>query len=214
MKVLKCLILLPILLFNLRSSAQVAIAVEGMNVLFPSVENPITLVASDIPDSNLLLIPSVGEIHRRKEVGQYGWTICHRDTNFATLTIRDQRNDSLLQVLVFRVKPVPIPTPMVGPKSKGMPRGEFIRNGGLALVLTHFDFDLRCDVEYFDVQYIAAGMDAVIKRNKGARWNSEVVDLINKGKPGDQYIFYHITYRCGCDPMIRHHSEELSYFIK
>lgn len=213
MKVLKCLVLLPILLFNLHSSAQVAVAVEGMNVLFPSVENPITLVASDIPDSNLLLIPSIGEIHR-KEAGKYSWTFCHRDTSFATLSIRDQRNDSLLETLIFRVKPVPIPTPMFGTKSKGMPRGEFIRHGGLSLVLTNFDFDLKCDVAYFDVQYVEDGSDAVIKRNLGARWSSDVLELLQKGKPGDQYIFYHISYRCGCDPMIRHHSEELSYFLK
>lgn len=77
-------------------SAQVAISTDKMNVLNLGIENPLTVVVSDIPDSNLLLIPSMGEIKRTSR-NHYGWTICDRDTNFATLTIRDlQGGDSVI----------------------------------------------------------------------------------------------------------------------
>lgn len=75
--------------------AQVAISTDKMNVLYPGLENPITVVVSDVPDSNLLLIPSMGEI-KRTSASHYGWKICRRDTNFATLTIRDLQGDSVL----------------------------------------------------------------------------------------------------------------------
>ena len=56
--------------------------------------------------------------------------------------------------------------------------------------------------------------DTLIKKNIGARWTGEVQDLINKATPGDFYYFYHIAYRCGCDPMVRYLSETLTFKIK
>jgi hypothetical protein len=215
MYTLNRIILLSALLKTGFLPAQIAISTDKMNVLYPGLENPITLVVSDIPDSNLLLIPSMGEI-RRTSVGHYGWTICHRDTNFANLVIRDLKGDLVLTTKFFRVNRVLTPTPYLdnGYRSRVLSHGEYCRTGGISLVLENFDFDLRCLVIYFNIQYFSHGSDSVVKRNNGARWSSEVRELINRASPGDEYHFYNIAYRCGCDPMVHHLSEELHYRIK
>jgi hypothetical protein len=196
--------------------AQVAVSLDKMNVLYPSgVENLVTVAATDIPDSNLMLIPSMGEIRRTKP-GHYIWTICHRDTNFATLTIRDLVGDTLVKVFTFRVNRIPVPVPLLGAKHKSseMPNGEYVRSNGLAVLLNSFDFDLRCDVIYFDFDYFARNSDILSQRNEGPRYNSQISIWVSRAKPGDKYYFYNIAYRCGCDPMIRHLSEELNFTIE
>ncbi|HLP95693.1 MAG TPA: GldM family protein [Saprospiraceae bacterium] len=207
-----------VLLFTivpLAARSQVAVSLDKVNVLYPAgAENIMTVVVSDLPDSILLLEPSLGEIKRINQ-GHYVWRICSRDTNTATLIIKDLRSNEVLAEKTYRVNMIPIPEPMLGSKKRHDPRpnGEFKTQGGLALVLSKFDFDLKCDIVYFDLQYITKNMDSVVKRNAGARWNSEVQELINKAKPGDIYVFYHIAYKCGCDPMVRFHSDELIFKI-
>ena len=196
--------------------AQVAISTDKMNVLFPGPVNPLTVVVNDLPDSNLLLIPSMGEIKRISE-GHYGWTIFHQCTDLVTLTIRDIHGDSVVHTQLFRVKNLPIPVPYLSNRSKSgaISKGEYCGGGGIAVVLENFDFDFKCDVLHFNVQYIPKGkFDTLIKKNIGARWTGEVQDLINKATPGDFYYFYHIAYRCGCDPMVRYLSETLIFKIK
>jgi hypothetical protein len=211
----KCIFTITSLFFASILPAQVAVSLDKMNVLYPGVDNPVTVASTDIPDSNLLLIPSMGEI-RRSGLGLYVWEICHRDTNFATLTIRDHVVDTLIKVFTFRVNRVPEPVPLLGAKhkSKVMSNGEYCSSRGLAMVLENFNFELRCDLVHYDVQYVPIGLDWVVKRNEGPRFNSDVIDMINRAKPGDKYYFYNIAYRCGCDPMVRHFSEELSFIIK
>lgn len=209
------LLAMGILFYALSSSAQVAVSVDGMNVLYPGMEHPMTVVASNVTDSNLLLIPSMGEIHRSGS-GHYNWRICHRDTNFATLTVRDLHGDSVVSILTFRVNSNPEPNPVLGDRhlSSTMGIGKYRSNGGIAVIFKKFEYHLQCNVVHFDLQYIPKGQDGVIKRNNGARWNSEVQEQIDKAKPGDEYHFYHIAYRCGCDPMVRYLSEELNFKIK
>jgi len=217
MFVRNCLSTIGFLCFAFNLPAQVAVSVDGMNVLYPVLENPITVVSFDVPDSNLLLVPSMGEI-QRTGLGHYNWRICHRDTNFATLAVRDLRGDSVVIISTFRVNRVPEPTPRFGGRKRRnnfIPNGEYLQNsGGISVGFEYFDFDLRCDVVHFDLLYIPKGQDGVIKKNIGTRWNSEVQEQINKAKPGDEYHFYHIAYRCGCDPMVRYLSEELNFSIK
>jgi hypothetical protein len=212
-----CLLTIGFFCFACNMPAQVAVSVDGMNVLYPGIENPMTVAATDIPDSNLLLIPSMGTIHRTG-LGHYAWTICHRDTNFATLTIRDLQGDSVASIFTFRINRIPEPTAVLGSKlkSKVMVNGEAcsVGSGGIALILKNFDFDIKCYIVRFDLHYIPKGQDGLIKRNSGARWNSEVQDQISKAKPGDEYYFYNIAYRCGCDPMIRYITEDLFFVIK
>ncbi len=210
-----CLLSISFLCFAFSLPAQVAVSLQRMNVLYPGLENPMTVVVTDIPDSNLLLVPSMGDI-RRTGLGHYEWTICHRDTNFATLTVRDLQGDSVVSVFTFRVNRLPEPTPALGGKQKSsvVSNGEFCGGGGLAVLFQNFDFDPKCDIVRFDLHYIPKGQDGVVKRNNGARWNSELQDQINKAKPGDEYHFYNIAYRCGCDPMVRHLSDELNFTIK
>lgn len=208
-------LLLATTLFTLTSAwAQVAISSPKMNMLYPSVHNPLSVVVSDIPDSNLMLLPSTGRIWRRNP-GHYDWTICEGSTATATLTIKDLSADTLIETFDFRIKGLPEPNPVITRhRANTLSRGEFCSSGGLALVILNFDLDFRCETLHYEVQYFPTTYDSVIKKNIGARYNAEVYELVSRGTRGDRYHFFNIAYRCGCDPMVRHLSEELYITIK
>jgi hypothetical protein len=199
-------------------SAQMAVAVDRMNVVYPGgIANPLTVVVSTVPDSHLALIPSVGRIERT-EPGKYAWRICTHDTLAAQLILRDISADTTIEVARFRVKKLPIPVPVLGHRKSvnqtDFPRGEFCRSGGLALLFQNFDFDARCEVVYYDVLRAPQNEYAYQYRNTGARFNAEVQAMVNRAVPGDVYYFFHIAYRCGCDPMVRYLSDEMRFEIK
>lgn len=195
--------------------AQAAIALERMNAICPGVDNPIIVAVNDVPDSNLLLIPSMGSITRQGR-GYYNWRICHRDTTFATLTIRDTAAQQEIGTFTYRVvrPPVPVPVLASGVRRGSIPNGQFKAQGGLAMVCENTDFDIRAEAIGYGVTYFAANSDPLVKYNTGARFDPEVLDLINRAKPGDRYVFSRITYRIGCDPMVRYSTETLVYNIK
>lgn len=196
-------------------AAQIALAVDGMNALCPGTDNPLTVAVSDVPDSSLLLLPSMGEINRLGD-GHYTWRICHRDTNIATLTILDTAGRQQIGVFHYRVVRPPIPVPvMASPYNRGaMPNGQFKSQGGIAMVCENTDWEIKAEMVGYDVIYLAKRSDALVVHNTGGRFNGHTQDIINRAKPGDRYVFSGFTYRIGCDPMVRYSTETLVFRIK
>ena len=194
--------------------AQVAVALESMNALCPGIDNAITVAVSDVPDSNLLLVPSLGEISRLGD-GHYNWRICRRDTNVATLTILDMAGRQEIGVFPYRVVRPPTPVPVLAEGNRGaMPNGEFKSQGGIAMVCQNTNWDIKAEVIGYDLTYLAKRSDPIVVHNSGGRYNSHTQDMINRAKPGDCYVFSKFSYRIGCDPLVRYSSETLVFRIK
>jgi hypothetical protein len=121
------------------------------------------------------------------------------------------------QTFPFRVKRIPDPYPRLGgnPKNKGgtMGNGEFKAQGGIAAILEGFDFDAKCDVVGFEINYLPKRQDVVTAVNSGARWNSQAAGLIEKAKPGDTYFFDDVKCKCPGDAASRNIGT-LTYKIK
>lgn len=183
--------------------AQIVVAAEKMNAIYPAVDNLISVAVSDVPDSNLLVTASIGELTKTDNLGHYCWHFCEWTTRYATLTLRDTVANEEVAVMKFRVQKLPSPVPLLGLPHRGCGNGEFKAQGGISAVIQNFDFEIRPEVVSYIVTYLAKDQDPVVYINYGSRWSAEVMPLIQKAKPGDIYFFDHIRYRVGCDPLVR-----------
>lgn len=192
------------LLFLRSLPAQIAVSTDKMNVVFPGVDNPISIAISDVPDSCLRVVPSVGEI-QRTAVGKFIWKICGRDTHLASLKLIDSCTNEQVGEQVFRLKRLPDAVPIFGQprKLRRENNGEFKMQGGIAVLMQNFDFELKPEIVSYEVTYKPFDGDPMTWKNWGARWNAEVSEAIQKARPGDLYYFDHIKYRMPCDPILR-----------
>lgn len=199
------------------SAQSCAVELEKMNVVFTGgAINPLTIAISDLPDSVISVTPSFGEVHHLSNSGNYQWTICGGDSTVATLTICDKVRDTLIAIRRYRVKRAPEPTPVLGSRRHHGPRiGEFNTQSGLGVVLETFDFDMKCDIISYEMEYFKKRADpSPVVQNIGARFNERVQSYVNQAVPGDQYHFFNLKYTCGCDPLVRRLDEGLRFKIK
>ncbi len=187
-------------------SAQIVVAADKMNAVYPVVDNPISVVVSDVPDGRLLVTASMGELRKMDTLGHYIWHFCQRTSPEAALALRDTVAGEEVGVMRFRVQNLPKAVPFFGPKqpcANCMYNGDFRAQGGISMVFQNFDFDLKADVVSYDVGYVSPNQDPVEKHNIGGRWNAEVAELVKKARPGDVFYFDNIRYRVSCDPVVR-----------
>jgi hypothetical protein len=100
----------------------------------------------------------------------------------------------------FRVKRIPDPVAKVAGKTGGeLGNGVLKAQGGVIPVLENFDFEARCDIQGFKLIYVARRQDPEQSVNPGGAFNGTSRALLNKAKPGDQYIFDDVRAKCPGD---------------
>jgi gliding motility-associated protein GldM len=174
-----------------------SVQLDKMNVFYIGVPNPITVSAAGV-STNELKVNASGVNLSGGGGGKY--EVNATTPGNATITLSGGGLPATK--FDYRVKRIPDPVPMLGAKFKGgaaLGSGEFKAQGGIAAVLENFDFDAKCNIGGFNATYVAKRQDPVIKANGGARFGSEVSDLINKAKPGDIYYFDDIKAKCPGD---------------
>ena len=80
-----------------------------------------------------------------------------------------------------------------------MGNGEFKAQGGVLAILDGFDFDARCNIQGFNLTYVAKRQDPVPVVNKGPRFSAQAKRLVGRAKPGDIYYFDNVRARCPGD---------------
>ena len=185
-----------------------------MNLLYAGVDNPITVVVNDTPDSNLLLLPSLGTI-RKSGPGHYSWFFCQFDTTVATLTLRDTVLGITLGQYQYRLRDLPEPEAYISRPGRqhGLSRGALKSASGLIMYYNCCDLDARAEVVSYEVLRIPSKGDAILRHNQGARFNGDTQDIINQAVPGDIYVFRNIIYR-SCALQRRYSAQELMFRIK
>src|SRR5690606_13420847 len=89
----------------------------------------------------------------------------------------------------FRIKRIPDPIAKVGNLDGGkVPAARFKVQRGILAVLENFNFDLQFEVISFELTYAAKRQDLVVQKTTGPSFTSEMLELLNKAKPGD--VFY------------------------
>ena len=98
------------------------------------------------------------------------------------------------------MKRIPDPTGKIAGKIGGeIGSGEFKAQRGVAPYLEGFDFDAKCEVQGYRIIYIARRQDAVIVQNDGALFGPQARAVIDKAKPGDQYMIDEVKAVCPGD---------------
>ncbi|HMO40942.1 MAG TPA: gliding motility protein GldM [Saprospiraceae bacterium] len=175
----------------------VTVAADKMNVLYIGVDNPVSVAAAGVSSNDLRVSASGGGINMRaSSTGKYNVTVSQPGE--AKITVSG--GGLTPTTFSFRVKRIPDPVPRLGRSSGGsMGNGEFKAQEGLIALLENFDFDARCDIQGYDLVYIAKREDAVDSSNPGARFNERSRRLADRAKPGDTYYFRNIKARCPGD---------------
>jgi gliding motility-associated protein GldM len=175
----------------------VTVSADKMNVFYIGVDNPVSVAAAGVSSNELKVSASGGGISLKSSgTGKYVATVS--EPGEARITVS---GGGLTPTnFNFRVKRIPDPTPQLG-RSKGgeMANGEFKAQDGLIAMLEGFDFDARCDIQGYDLVYIAKREDAVDSQNPGGRYNEKSRRLVERAKPGDVYYFNNIRARCPGD---------------
>lgn len=80
-----------------------------------------------------------------------------------------------------------------------MGNGEFKAQGGVLAILEGFDFDARCNIQGFNLTYVAKRQDPVPVINQGPVYSDQAKRLVSQAKPGDIYYFDNVRARCPGD---------------
>jgi gliding motility-associated protein GldM len=177
------------------------VAATKMNVFYIGVENPVSISAAGVPTAQLKVEASGSGITLDK---QGGAAYVAKVTNPGEANITLSGGGLQPTSFKFRVKRIPTPIPMLSDKRGGaMPNGVFKAQQGVIPVLENFDFEAKCQIQSFNLVYVAPRQDAKIEINTGGRFAPNTLSLVQKAKPGDRYLFEQIKGRCPGDPAPR-----------
>lgn len=192
----------------------IAVSLDKMNVFYLGVDNPITVAAAGISSNDVGVSISGGGATLTKGAGSsYVVKVNQPDPN-VTLTVTDKKTGKSYPYK-YRAKKIPNPTVKLGGKVSGqMGSGEMKVQKGLFPELENFDFDAKCDVQSYELVYIAKGSpDLKLAQGQGNSFNGQCAGLLQQAKPGDAYTFMNMKVRCPGDQVARE-VPGLSFTIK
>ncbi|RMG82223.1 MAG: hypothetical protein D6714_11695 [Bacteroidetes bacterium] len=172
------------------------VSADKMNVFYIGVENPVSVSVAGV-SSNKVKVDSKGCKIRK---GGNGYIVtASKPTDNAAIIVSAEGMPP--KSFPFRVKRIPDPVARLSKSSGGtMGNGEFKAQGGVGAFLDNFDFDATCQIQGFNLVYVAKRQDPVEVINRGARYNEKAKRLVAKAKPGDIYYFDNVKAKCPGDP--------------
>ena len=188
------LIALFLLMLPSFAQSQVAVELEGVNILYAGLENPISIVSDSIPDSCITVQISHGRI--TKERPYHFSMYVSQDTGNVQLTLIDTCRQQVIGERTYRLRDIPI-VPLLGAQhaSKRMTAGEFKAQSGIAAIT--YEVCGKCAIEGFRVHLYQQKTGACITRyNTGTLFTEAVAALMQQVQVGDVVRFSVISYRC------------------
>lgn len=175
----------------------VTVSADKMNVFYIGVENPVSVVAAGVSSNELRVSGSGGGLNL-KSAGN-GKFVATVDTP-GEAKINVSGGGLNATSFDFRVKRIPDPIARLSRSSGGeMGNGEFKAQQGVGAFLDNFDFDAKCEIQGYNLVYVAKRQDAVESVNPGARYSDKSQRLVAQAKPGDVYYFDNVKARCPGD---------------
>lgn len=163
----------------------VVVSPTKMNVFYLGVDNPVEISVSGVPGNKIKASASNGILEQRGS----SWIMRAKRIGNCMVNVTAELDGKWASVGTkeFRVKAVPNPIATVGGQKGGMIAKNILmaQAGVIATMPPDFDFDLKFNVTEFKVGTIIQGF-LQEKTVKGARFNQEVINLINnvsKGNP-------------------------------
>lgn len=166
---------------------------DKMNVLYIGIPNPISVSAPGIPKENLKVSVNKGSLSGSN--GQYVANVTERGEATITVSTNIGSKSQVLSSTVFRVKPIPKPTPQFGGKSGGTSPAVALKNQKqIFAILEDFEFDAKFAINRFSFVIAIPRADALGPFNAtGSSLTPQMVSAMQSVVPGARVIFDNIV---------------------
>jgi len=178
---------------NTDPQSNVVFAVEAvkMNVIYVGVDNPVTIVASGIDQTDLEVSIDNGTI--RKEGGNYIINPAH----YGTATVNIAADGEKIGSKEFRVKNLETPQPYLVLEENLIQGGEItladlVKAKGISVVIPNFIFDVKFQVVSFNVNVTEGGI-TIIEKSDSEMFTDAQKNLIRRLRPGQTCIIGEIN---------------------
>jgi len=176
------------------------ISPDKMNVLYTVVDNPVSVSVPGYSSDELSLHASSSQCKiKRIKNGTYQINIPQQRGKDRLKEIKlnvKANKKNVGKPIVFRVKNVPDPVPMIG-RLVGygeLSKAELSNTWGITAKLKDFEFDLRYEVVSYTMSYFGSGGEQALKGTAG-KWSTDMKSAFNGIKPGQQITFRDIKYK-------------------
>jgi hypothetical protein len=183
-----------------RNSNCFGIELTNLNVMYLNIDNPFRVLSSGSGKLKVKLTNGI--------VADLGGGVFVAKLNEGTETVvsvyeQNGKTEKPVGSKVYRLKPVPLPTPMVaGIESGGeISREKLLAANGISVVLKGFLYDVKYEVVSYALSTNVAGEFKSIS-TYGAAYSLEGVALISKLKNNSRVIFEDIRVRVAGTPKI------------
>lgn len=179
----------------------VVISPTKMNVFYLGVDNPVSLAAPGLPPEMIIPEISNGELIKTPSGYIVRPKISGKKCEISVYAkINGQRRK--LQTQEFRVKDVPDPVVKVaGERGGTIKKNLLVAAGGIEVELEKFDFDMKFNVQSFNLYTVVDGYTQDVRTN-GATFTPEQIKLI-KGLKRHQILIIDQVMVKGPDGTIR-----------
>lgn len=172
------------------------VSADKMNVFYIGVDNPVSVTVAGV-SSNDVKVNGSGVTLNKKGNGKY----IVKATKPGEAKITVSGGGLPATNFDFRVKRIPDPQARLSKSAGGtMGNGQFKAQAGVGAFLDNFDFEATCQIQGFNLVYVAKRQDPVEAVNAGPRYNAQAKRLVGKAKPGDIYYFDNVKAKCPGDP--------------
>lgn len=188
------LITLVFLIPFLSTKAQVVVSNDLFRNLYIGIENPISIMAENIPDYQMGIQVNQGSL---KKIGpnKYTWTICSLDKKHVLLKVYQKQ--ILIDSIWFKLIPLPDPNLTITTQDK-----EIIFKGamGVRVELENFPVEgIVCKIQKFNITIINIKGDTIAFENHGGGYEEQARKAFNSLKIGDKVILSDFIVIVGCD---------------
>lgn len=173
---------------------EASIMADKMNVLYLSMDNPISIDLRHANEADLRVTATGADIR-----GSRGKYILKPET-IGEVVVTLSLKGEVIGKRSFRAKRIPNPTVKLGSSAGGrMGSGEFKAQAGLVPILESFDFEARCMVAGYIITRIGKDGERQSNVNHSGRFGTSGSALIQQATPGDIYNFTEVRVRCPGD---------------
>lgn len=165
---------------------------DKMNVFYIGVPNPISVSAPGIPKENLKVSVTGGSLSGSN--GKYSVNVTSRGEATVNVSAAVGDKTQLLSSTLFRVKPIPKPTPQFGGKSGGGLAAVALKNQKQIFArLEDFEFDAKFTINRFSLVIAIPRADALGPFNAtGNNLSPQMVSAMQNISAGARVIFDNI----------------------
>jgi len=176
--------------YTVGSPTGVSVSADAVKVLYVGLDNPITVSGGAKGAEAINATIDNGSL-RNQGNGKFIANVENPGTANINVSV-----DGKSTAFPFRVKNVPLPTPMVGNSGGGSTSAaQFKAQAGLRADLKDFVFDgVKYTVTSFYIVISGKGFEAqpFVKKNNGARFNTEIQEAVDRCRAGSVVSFMEI----------------------